>query len=129
VIFAKDVTSVIATAKKRNFTAPITVATLNGSWNVSFDPKWGGPKNIIFNELQDWALRPEDGIKYYSGLATYSKSFDMPGASGKLFIDLGLIKNLARVKLNGKDLGVVWTAPWRVEIPDGLTAKTKQAGD
>jgi hypothetical protein len=123
VVFAKDAVPAIATAKKKNFTAPVTVATLNGPWNVSFDPKWGGPKNIVFDDLQDWTLRPEKGIKYYSGLATYTKQFDMPVTTGKLFINLGQIKNLARVKLNGKDLGVVWTAPWLVEIPAGLLQK------
>jgi hypothetical protein len=123
VVFTKDATPPIATAKKKNFTTPVIVATLNGPWDVSFDPKWGGPKNIIFDDLQDWTLRPEDGIKYYSGLATYTKTFDMTATTGKLFIDLGQIKNLARVKLNGKDLGVVWTAPWRVEIPAGLLQK------
>jgi hypothetical protein len=123
VVFSKDAAPAIATAKKRNFTASVTIATLSGPWNVSFDPKWGGPKNITFDDLQDWTLRPEEGIKYYSGLATYTKQFDMPTIAGKLFIDLGQIKNLARVKLNGKDLGVVWTAPWRVEIPPGLLQK------
>jgi hypothetical protein len=122
VIFAKNAAP-IAAAKKTNFTVPVTVTTLNGPWNVAFDPKWGGPKNIIFDELQDWTLRPEEDIKYYSGLATYTKTFDLAATTGRLFIDLGQIKNLARVKLNGKDLGVVWTAPWRVEIPTGLLKK------
>ncbi|WP_394353192.1 glycosylhydrolase-like jelly roll fold domain-containing protein [Mucilaginibacter humi] len=85
-VFAKDADLPIATAKNKNFTAPVTIATLIGPWNVSFDPKWGGPKNIVFDNLQDWTLRPENGIKYYSGLATYTKQFDMPSTKGKLFI-------------------------------------------
>jgi hypothetical protein len=86
---------------------------------VSFDPKWGGPKNIKFDELTDWTLRPEEGIKYYSGTAVYHKEFDLPAQAPKakkLYIYLGGVNNMARIKLNGKDLGVVWTAPWRVEI-------------
>jgi hypothetical protein len=125
VVFAKDVTPVQASAKK-NFVTPTVVTTLTGAWTVSFDPKWGGPKNIVFDELTDWTLRPEEGIKYYSGIATYYKTFEINTAQNsgdKFYLDLGEIKNLARVKLNGKDLGVVWTAPWRVQIPVSLLKK------
>ncbi|TSJ39139.1 glycosyl hydrolase [Mucilaginibacter corticis] len=120
VVFTKDVRTA-PSLKNKNFNTLTTVAKIDGPWNVSFDAKWGGPKNIIFNQLSDWISRPEDGIKYYSGIATYTKSFDFPAniASDKkatFFIDLGNVKDLARVKLNGKDLGVLWTAPWRVEI-------------
>ncbi|MCC8426184.1 glycosyl hydrolase [Mucilaginibacter sp. UR6-11] len=127
VIFDKGAATTGTSVKNKNFSQPIKIADLSGHWEVSFDPKWGGPKNIVFNELSDWTLRPEDGIKYYSGAATYSKTFDLPhkaiGQGDKLFLDLGEVKNLARVKLNGKDLGVVWTAPWRVELPPAVLKK------
>jgi len=99
-----------------------------GPWEVSFDPKWGGPEKIMFNSLSDWSQRPETGIKYYSGKAIYRKSFNFSDgslAAGKqYFLDLGLVKNLARVRLNGRDLGVVWCYPWRVDVTDAI-----QAGD
>ncbi len=122
IVFAKDVTANIATAKNKNYSTPGIVKTLTGDWSLAFDPKWGGPKSITFDALTDWTKRPEDGIKHYSGTAIYTKTFDMPGvsANGKYYIDLGEVKNLARVKLNGKDLGILWTAPWRKEIPAGL---------
>jgi hypothetical protein len=126
VVFTKDVKAKQASAKTKNFVTPAIVTTLSGPWNVSFDPKWGGPKNIVFDELTDWTLRPEEGIKYYSGIATYNKTFEINVAQNskdKFYLDLGEIKNLARVKLNGKDLGVVWTAPWRVQIPVSLLKK------
>ena len=103
----------------QNFATCKPILTLEGSWDVSFNPRWGGPENIVFDSLQDWSKRPEDGIKFYSGRAVYRKSFDVPAqiAAGdnKCFLDLGNVENLARVKLNGQDLGVVWCAPWRVE--------------
>ena len=70
-----------------------------------------------FDSLDDWSRRSEPGIKYYSGKAVYRKSFVWSGAVAgrKCYIDLGDVKNLARVRLNGRNLGVVWCAPWRVE--------------
>ena len=96
---------------------------LAGPWEVTFDAKWGGPdKPVTFKTLQDWTQREEDGIRYYSGTAIYRKTFDVPSASpGKeQFLDLGEVKNLARVTLNGRDLGVAWCPPWRVALPAGL---------
>jgi len=97
---------------------------LEGSWEVSFDPKWGGPEKIIFDSLNDWSQRTETGIKYYSGKALYRKTFEIPDdrltPGQKYFLDLGVVRNLARVRLNGRDLGVVWCAPWRLEVSAAL---------
>lgn len=103
---------------KKNFPEISVAQNLTGSWNISFDPKWGGPANIVFDKLEDWTQRQEDGIKYYSGIATYRKTFNLSPTEvqSKLFIDLGVVNNMARVRLNGKDLGIVWTSPWRIEI-------------
>jgi hypothetical protein len=119
VVFEKGNIAQLSAAK--NFQTHKVAGTLNGPWLVSFDPKWGGPASVTFDKLVDWTSRPEDGIKYYSGTAKYKKVFDLPvnvipGKIGRIYLDLGEIKNLARIKLNGKDLGVVWTAPWRVDI-------------
>ncbi|MDP6545946.1 MAG: glycosyl hydrolase [Phycisphaerae bacterium] len=94
-----------------------SVGEIDGPWTVKFDTKWGGPKSVEFKTLEDWTKRPEKGIKYYSGKATYHKTFDLPkGGGGRLYLDLKRVRNVAQVRLNGKDLGVIWTAPWRVEI-------------
>jgi len=101
---------------------------LEGLWTVSFDPRWGGPGSVVFETLTDWTQRPEEGIKYYSGIATYSKTFDLSDEidrdkNTRTYLKLGVVKNMARVRLNGKDLGVVWCAPWEVEITKALKAK------
>jgi hypothetical protein len=100
---------------------------LDGPWTVAFDPRWGGPGRIVFNRLEDWSQRPESGIRYYSGIATYFRSLKIPekilGGGGKLFLDLGTVREIARIRLNGKDLGIVWTAPWRVEITDAVRSR------
>jgi hypothetical protein len=108
----------------RNFPVPDRLAELSGPWEVAFDPKWGGPERVTFDTLKDWSRRPEDGIRFYSGTAVYHKTFDAPKVphGQRMYMDLGLVKNLARVRLNGRDLGVDWCAPWRVEITDAVRA-------
>jgi hypothetical protein len=82
----------------------------------------GGPTQAEFPELISWTQRPEEGIKYYSGTATYRKTFDLSDAAGtgpkskELFLDLGNVKEVAEVRLNGKKLGILWCNPWRVDI-------------
>lgn len=110
-----------------NFPELEPVFTLEGPWQVSFDPKWGGPESVAFDALQDWTKREEDGIKYYSGIATYQKVFDSPNISGKqACLDLGEVHELAEVTLNGKKLGVIWCAPWRIDITNDLKEKNNQ---
>jgi hypothetical protein len=106
------------TTPAANFPELKPVLEIGGSWQVSFDPKWGGPKAVTFPNLHDWTTRSEEGIRYYSGTAVYRKQFEAPSPqpTQRMFLDLGSIKNVARVKLNGRDLGVVWTAPWHVEV-------------
>ncbi len=107
----------------KNFTQFNPIQELSGSWEVAFDPKWGGPEKVTFVTLQDWTKRPEHGIRYYSGIATYRKNFSLVSApAGKTYLDLGVVCDIARVKLNGKDLGVVWCAPWRVEVTGAIKA-------
>lgn len=125
IVFAGAESSMPFTHK--NFAVNTIIKTFDGPWQVSFDPKWGGPKSIRFDQLVDWILRPEDGIRHYSGTATYYKDFDMPVKTGKMnksiYLDLGEVNQIARVKLNGKDMGVVWTAPWRVNISNAILKK------
>ena len=116
----------------RNFPALATVQSFAGPWTVHFDPRWGGPASVEFPELVSWTKRPEQGIKFYSGKATYHKQFDLDAKAAaavhdgmRLFLDLGGLKHVAEVRLNGKKLGTLWTAPWRVEI----TAAVRPSGN
>jgi hypothetical protein len=98
---------------------------LSGNWTVIFNKTWGGPAEpVTFETLQDWTRHANKGIKYYSGTAKYKQTFRLSASPMKgSYIDLGTVKHIAHVKLNGKDLGVVWTAPWVVRIPEGLLKK------
>lgn len=92
---------------------------LSGAWKVDFDPKWGGPENFTMRELISWNKMEEPGIKYYSGTAVYSKSFDLSSQETKdkkVLLDLGNVQEMASVTINGRQLQVMWSAPFRYDI-------------
>lgn len=102
---------------------------LDGPWEVRFDPRWGGPERVTFNPLEDWSRRPEDGIRYYSGTALYRKNFSLnarPSTLHRTYLDLGKVAVMAEVKLNGRDLGILWKPPFRMDVTDTLKAGENQ---
>lgn len=99
--------------------------TLRGPWEVSFDPRWGGPEQVTFDRLEDWAKRSEDGIRYYSGTATYRKTFALEESAianpdSVIELDLGKVAVMAEVRLNGQELGTLWKPPYRVDVSAAL---------
>ena len=112
-----------ASGKTRELQVKLPAAQeIPGPWEVAFDPQWGGPAKVTFNKLEDWSKRPEDGIKYYSGTAVYRTTFQAktPETKSKTYLDLGKVAVMAEVKLNGKDLGILWKPPYRVDVTDAL---------
>jgi hypothetical protein len=97
---------------------------IDGRWELQFDPAFGGPdKPVIFKELADWSKNPDDHIRFYSGTATYKKSFQWESVVSDnevLWLELGSFANIAEVKLNGKSCGICWTPPLRVPIDHAL---------
>jgi hypothetical protein len=80
--------------------------------------------------LVSWTKRPEEGIRFYSGTATYSRSFDLPTGiepdGRRIMLDLGDVRNLAEVRLNGKNLGVLWAMPFRVDVTEAVKPTKNQ---
>ena len=93
---------------------------LSGSWEVSFPSGHGAPTRANFDHLFSWSEHADAGIKYFSGTAIYRKSFTIPtdalGANRALQLDLGKVKVIAEVWLNGQNLGILWKAPFRVDV-------------
>ncbi|MCX6915262.1 MAG: glycosyl hydrolase [Verrucomicrobia bacterium] len=124
VIFRKPLDRSAKSAAQGNFPNFASPQEITGPWTVQFDPKWGGPASVVFEQLMNWTQRPEEGIRHYSGTATYRKTFDVPealrGQGRRLTLDLGDVKNLAEVRLNGKNLGILWALPFRVDVTDAI---------
>lgn len=100
-----------------------TLTGLSTNWQVAFNPKWGGPAHAEFKTLADWSQMDDEGIKYYSGTAIYTKTFKIstqPKKGSHIYLDLGDVKDMARITLNGKEIGILWTAPWRADITTAL---------
>jgi hypothetical protein len=112
--WATNVTAQVASTK---LDEPIKV---DGKWNVRFPAGWDAPESTVFDKLISWTDHTIFGIKYFSGTATYSKKINVPSewlAKGsKVYLDLGDVRELARVRLNGKLVGTFWKPPFRVDI-------------
>lgn len=95
-------------------------------WKVSFQAERGAPASANFNSLTSWTENPEPGIKYFSGTATYETTLtlpaDAPENGGEIELDLGEVKELAEVIVNGKSLGTLWKTPFRIHATEALIA-------
>jgi hypothetical protein len=91
---------------------------------VAFQPDRGAPPTITLPSLSSWSENADPGVKYFSGTGTYTRTLQAPSTwfqSGThLWLDLGVVKNLAEVLVNGKSLGVVWKLPFRVDVTAAL---------
>jgi hypothetical protein len=133
IVFPKRTSSGLTTSRV-NFEAPAAVQEIGGPWEVSFNQAWFYPTSGLsgeeaagtfrFTNLEDWASRSEPAIRHFSGTAVYRTSFVWNGPEGKaagaVWIDLGTVHETARVRLNGRDMGVAWHKPWRLDATDAL---------
>lgn len=103
---------------------PAAKIELTGQWDVAFDPKDGGPASVKFDKLISWPEHADPGVKYYSGTATYSKTFTVPAEKiakdARYLLDLGQVEVMAEVTVNGKNLGILWKTPYRVDISEAI---------
>ncbi|MEZ0327772.1 MAG: glycosyl hydrolase [Fimbriimonas sp.] len=108
----------------RDLPKPVAVS---GPWQVRFPAGWEAPPNITLDRLASWTENTDFGIKHFSGTATYTKTLDVPasllGTGKRLMLDLGDVRELCRVRLNGKPIATLWKPPFRIDI-----ANTAHAG-
>lgn len=104
--------------------APLSI---EGSWDVAFTPGWGAPAQVKLDRLSSWSEHPDEGVRHFSGSAVYRKQFQYASAlpSGlskmtRVYLDLGKVEVMAAVKLNGKDVGIAWKTPYRLDVTDAI---------
>lgn len=99
---------------------------LKGAWELSFPPRWGAPEKLTLPELKSWSTLEHAGARYFSGTAAYRKTISVPpdflGQGRRIWLDLGNVAVIAEVSVNGRDLGVLWRSPYRVDVSEALKA-------
>lgn len=114
---AKPTLPVSTTRGPTNAPPPLEIT---GSWEVRFPPDLGAPTSRVFDKLVSWTTVPDDGVKFFSGTATYLKEFEVPALlpteGGHLELDLGQLRNVAEATLNGQPLGIRWKPPFSYDV-------------
>lgn len=116
------------------------ICNISGPWQVTFPVDWytGGSAVKTFNwpALKDWTSDGDSDVKYFSGTATYSKSFELPSSpegqssrDRRIILDLGNVKDFAEVKVNGKSYPPLWRPPFRIDITDAVETASVQQQD
>ena len=97
---------------------------LDDDWSIEFEPDRGAPQRLEFPRLQPWTERAEAGVRFFTGTGWYRKMFNLPAgwkaASHRVQLDLGNLWAIGEAWLNDEPLGVMWTAPFRVDCTDAL---------
>jgi hypothetical protein len=98
---------------------------IQGPWTVSFPPRFGAPPNIRLDKASFWTTSPEPGVKYFSGTATYSTTFNVPASALRakhLLLHFDDVRDIAQIKVNGKTAGLTWAPPYDVDVTGTLHA-------
>jgi len=120
VVFRKTVDA----EKKAAESAKFTTINLDGKWTLRFPNGWGAPEQVELEKLIDWTASDNYDIKHFSGTAVYVKDFEFNALGKQVFLDLGTVNVIAEVKLNGKNLGILWKQPFKIEITDAVKTGT-----
>lgn len=114
------------TKKTENFAKIETVKQIEGAWTVKFEPNRGAPAQIELPQLASLSTHGDMGVKYFSGVATYERKINVTAntlkhnANERIMLNLGDVKNVAEVTLNGKKLQAVWKPPFLVDITEAI---------
>ncbi len=106
--------------------APAAPSELKGPWNVVLDSPVEETRKLVLPKLEDLAGHSNTPVRFFSGTAIYSKQFEISNLISPMTLDLGKVHDLARVTLNGKDLGVLWQSPFTLDISSALKTGNNQ---
>jgi len=103
---------------------------IDGPWEVGFAPGWGAPTSKTFPRLVSWTDVDDEGVKYFSGIASYHNTFDVGadqiGPDKRIVLDLGQVRFVAEVYVNGQSQGILWKPPFQIDITGAVKAGTNR---
>ena len=101
---------------------PAKPVLVTGPWQVAFPAGWDAPASITFPNLIGWDRHADNGVKYFSGTAVYTKRVETGAvpSGARVMLDLGVVKNFAEVKVNGRAFPVLWKPPFRLDVTSAL---------
>ncbi len=123
----EDTNGKATTLKIAGLAKPIELA---GPWKVSFPPALGAPEQIILEKLSSLHRHPMEGVKFFSGTATYSLAIDLPGSlfgpGKRQYLNLGRVEVLAEIEINEKQIGTLWKPPFQLDISEFVKPGSNQ---
>ena len=124
VVFRKNISTEAQGDSESNSPSIIARQEITGPWDVAFDKQWDAPERTVFEKLIPWNEHENDGIKYYSGIATYMKTINVPAkmldGKSRIMLQFGNVSELAEIKINGRSCGTVWAKPYRIDITQAV---------
>ena len=115
---------------KYNWTTEGQTKEITGPWTLSFPENWGAPASVRLNQLISWTDSENEGIQYFSGTARYIHDFNLSAEdlqdNHRIILDLGAVRDVAEVIVNGKSAGILWTSPFRLNISDKVVEGTNE---
>jgi hypothetical protein len=103
-------------------TEPVAVA-VERLWTVAFTSGWGAPAEVRMDRLGSWSESSDEGLRHYSGTAAYATEFAIPAQlpeKARVVLNLGEVRETARVTLNGKEVGVLWKRPFAIDVTSAV---------
>jgi hypothetical protein len=104
-----------------------TAVKVDGPWTLGFTPGWGAPAEVRMDKLASWTESSDEGVRHFSGTAAYSTAFDIPAQlpeHARVVLDLGEVRETARVSVNGKEIGVAWRRPFSIDVTGAVKPGT-----
>ncbi|HJZ81271.1 MAG TPA: glycosyl hydrolase [Pyrinomonadaceae bacterium] len=127
VIFRRATTAPSRTASRASVT---TLGTIDGPWTINFTANLGAPPALQVDKLESWTANSIEGVKYFSGTATYTKTIQAPRTwfrpGAQILLDLGAVGDLAEISINGRSLGTLWKQPYAIEVTQALKPGNNQ---
>lgn len=119
VVFRKKGEPAVTTLEA-NYPAPLRTQEVKGEWNVAFESAFKTPAPVRMTELDNLSTNANDSIRYFSGTATYTTTvnLDRAGRGEHMFMAFDNVGTMAKVYINGKYAGGVWTTPYKLDVTD-----------